>query len=235
LVNSTEVMVARQASAAGGTSPLPEGARQAAVWPGFGKRVVDLLGATIGLLLLAPVLLMIALAVRWDGGPALYAHRRVGRGGKEFGCLKFRTMVPDADAVLAALLASSAEARAEWKATQKLRRDPRVTRVGRLLRATSLDELPQLFNVLRGEMSLVGPRPVVRAELDTFYGPSGAAHYMAVRPGITGLWQVSGRSGTSYAVRVALDVAYVSDMSLRQDVAILLRTLRVVLRRDGAY
>ena len=235
MANGTQVVTAPSAAVVSEQTTPESGVRAGVVWRSFGKRTMDIVGASLGLMLLAPVLLLIALAVRADGGAALYAHRRVGRGGKAFGCLKFRTMVPDADAVLAALLARDADARAEWEATQKLRRDPRVTRVGRILRASSLDELPQLFNVLRGEMSLVGPRPVVQAELETFYGPAAATQYMAVRPGITGLWQVSGRSGTSYAARVALDVAYVSDVSLRQDLTILARTLRVVLRRDGAY
>jgi exopolysaccharide production protein ExoY len=197
------------------------------------KRALDILGAGTLLLLLAPVFLLLALLVRADGGPALYAHRRVGRGGEGFGCLKFRSMVVDSQARLEALLASDPSARAEWEANRKLRHDPRVTRIGRILRATSLDELPQLINVLRGEMSLVGPRPVIQAELDGYYG-AAAAHYISVRPGITGLWQVSGRSDTSYAQRVALDVAYVSRPSLWRDVMILLRTPVAVLSRKGA-
>jgi len=175
-----------------------------------------------------------ALLVRADGGPVFFAHRRVGRDGAEFGCLKFRSMGADSQQRLAALLAADPAARAEWEATRKLRRDPRVTRFGRFLRGASLDELPQLLNVLRGEMSLVGPRPVQRAELERFYG-AAAAYYMAVRPGITGLWQVSGRSETSYAQRVALDVAYVARGSLWQDIRILLRTPFAVLSRRGAH
>lgn len=199
----------------------------------FFKRALDLLGAGALLLLLSPLMLGIAWLVRRDGGPALFAHRRVGRGGQSFGCLKFRSMVVDSQARLEALLASDPAARAEWEATRKLRQDPRVTRVGRFLRATSLDELPQLINVLRGEMSLVGPRPVLQSELDDFYG-AAALHYITVRPGITGLWQVSGRSDTSYAQRVALDMAYVAAPSLRRDIAILLRTPLAVLSRRGA-
>jgi lipopolysaccharide/colanic/teichoic acid biosynthesis glycosyltransferase len=197
------------------------------------KRALDVLAAGGLLLVLAPVMLLLAWLVRQDGGAAFYAHRRVGRGGHSFGCLKFRSMVGDSQARLDALLASDADARTEWAATHKLRHDPRVTRVGRFLRATSLDELPQLLNVLRGEMSLVGPRPVTQAELDQFYG-AAAAHYISVRPGITGLWQVSGRSDTSYAQRVALDVAYVMTPSLWQDIRILLRTPIAVLSRRGA-
>jgi exopolysaccharide production protein ExoY len=198
------------------------------------KRALDILGAGVGLVLLAPFFLIVALMVRADGGPAFFAHQRVGRGGKLFGCLKFRSMVIDSQARLEALLANDPAARAEWEATRKLKNDPRITRIGRFLRSTSLDELPQLINVLRGEMSLVGPRPVQEAEIDRYYGAS-AAHYMAVRPGITGLWQVSGRSETSYESRVALDVSYVSRPSLLADISILLRTPVAVLSRRGAH
>ena len=198
------------------------------------KRALDIIGAGVGLLLLAPFFLIVALMVRADGGPAFFAHQRVGRGGKLFGCLKFRSMVIDSQARLETLLASDPTARAEWEATRKLKNDPRITRIGRFLRSTSLDELPQLINVLRGEMSLVGPRPVQEAEIDRYYGAS-AAHYMAVRPGITGLWQVSGRSETSYESRVALDVSYVSRPSILADLSILLRTPVAVLSRRGAH
>lgn len=198
------------------------------------KRALDVIGAGLGLVLLAPFFLVVALLVRADGGPAFFAHQRVGRGGKLFGCLKFRSMVIDSQARLEALLASDPAARAEWEATRKLKNDPRITRIGRFLRSTSLDELPQLINVLRGEMSLVGPRPVQEAEIDRYYGAS-AAHYMAVRPGITGLWQVSGRSATSYESRVALDVSYVSRPSMLADLSILLRTPVAVLSRRGAH
>ncbi len=198
------------------------------------KRALDIIGAGLGLVLLSPFFLVVALLVRADGGPAFFAHQRVGRGGKLFGCLKFRSMVIDSQARLEALLASDPAARAEWEATRKLKNDPRITRIGRFLRSTSLDELPQLINVLRGEMSLVGPRPVQEAEIDRYYGAS-AAHYMAVRPGITGLWQVSGRSETSYESRVALDVSYVSRPSMLADLSILLRTPVAVLSRRGAH
>ena len=198
------------------------------------KRALDIIGAGVGLVLLAPFFLIVALLVRADGGPAFFAHQRVGRGGKLFGCLKFRSMVVDSQARLEALLANDPAARAEWEATRKLKNDPRITRIGRFLRSTSLDELPQLINVLLGEMSLVGPRPVQEAEIDRYYGAS-AAHYMAVRPGITGLWQVSGRSETSYESRVALDVSYVSRPSLLADISILLRTPVAVLSRRGAH
>ena len=200
----------------------------------FAKRALDMLGAGTLLLFCLPVFLVIAALVRLDGGPAFYAHERVGRGGRLFGCLKFRSMVADADRRLAALLDRDPEARAEWEATRKLKADPRVTAIGRFLRASSLDELPQIINVLKGEMSLVGPRPVQAAELAVYYG-SAAQHYMTVRPGITGPWQVSGRNDTSYAQRVALDVAYARQPSVLNDIRILLRTPMAVLARRGAY
>ncbi len=198
------------------------------------KRAMDIAIAGAALLVALPFFLVVGALVRADGGPAFYAHPRVGRGGKIFGCLKFRSMVIDSQARLEALLAADPAARAEWEATRKLKNDPRITRVGRFLRATSLDELPQLINVLKGEMSIVGPRPVTQSELDSYYG-AAAAHYLTVRPGITGLWQVSGRSETSYDQRVALDVAYVSQASLLADIRILLKTPAAVLSRRGAH
>jgi exopolysaccharide production protein ExoY len=199
------------------------------------KRAMDVAGAFALLTACLPVFVLLALLIRRDGGPAFYAHPRIGRRGRRFGCLKFRSMVVDADRRLAELLERDPAARAEWEACRKLRRDPRVTRVGRFLRSTSLDELPQLINVLRGEMSLVGPRPVQDTELEQHYGAAAAAHYAAVRPGITGPWQVSGRSDTSYASRVALDVQYATSPSLWTDIRILLRTPVAVLLRRGAY
>jgi lipopolysaccharide/colanic/teichoic acid biosynthesis glycosyltransferase len=197
------------------------------------KRAVDVVLAGLLLLLGLPVFILLALLVRLDGGPVFFAHERVGRGGRRFGCLKFRSMVTDSNVRLEALLASDPAARAEWDATRKLQHDPRITWMGRFLRASSLDELPQLLNVLRGEMSLVGPRPVVAAELTAHYG-AAARHYLSVRPGITGLWQVSGRSTTSYDTRVALDVRYATNPSLLADLRILLRTPGAVLLRRGA-
>ncbi len=198
------------------------------------KRGFDLVAASALLILLLPVLPLIALAVWLDGGPALYRHARVGFGGRAFGCLKYRTMVPDADQRLAAHLATDRQAAEEWAARRKLSRDPRVTRVGAVLRATSLDELPQLINVLSGSMSLVGPRPVVADELAEHYDRDGCAAYLSSRPGITGLWQVSGRSGTSYSARVEFDRAYARTWSLWLDLKILLRTIPAVLARRGA-
>lgn len=198
------------------------------------KRALDILGAGLLLLAALPAFLLIAALVKLDGGKAFYAHPRIGRGGRVFGCLKFRSMVMNSDRRLAELLATDPMARAEWDATRKLRNDPRVTPIGRFLRASSLDELPQLINVLRGEMSLVGPRPVQEAELVAYYGAC-ATHYVSVRPGITGPWQVSGRNDVSYAQRVAMDVAYATRPSLLNDLRILLRTPMAVLARRGAY
>jgi undecaprenyl-phosphate galactose phosphotransferase len=201
---------------------------------GLVKRTIDL-GLTLVLLFgLSPLLLVLWAVCRLDGGPGVYGHVRVGRHGRPFRCLKFRSMVVDAEAVLARHLEACPQARIEWATTRKLTDDPRITAVGRLLRATSFDELPQLFNVLLGDMSLVGPRPVVQAELDAFFGRRGAAAYLSVRPGLTGLWQVSGRSDVDYPRRVALDMTYVRDASFLLDAQILLRTVRVVLLRKGA-
>lgn len=184
---------------------------------------------------LAPALAWIAWCVRQeDGGPVMFAHYRVGQRGQLFRCLKFRTMVRDSDGVLAELLRNDPQARAEWNSDRKLRRDPRVTRIGRRLRTTSLDELPQLLNVLRGDMLLVGPRPVTLSELRDHY--SGAKrHYLSVKPGLTGLWQVSGRNDTSYRRRVHLDAQYVERRNPAYDLWILSRTVKVLITREGAW
>ena len=207
-------------------------ARRATSLSRVAKRTLDLAIAALVLAGLSPLLLAIAMLVRSDGGPVLFGHNRLGQGGRRFRCLKFRTMVSDAEFRLQALLAADPAAAAEWAATQKLSHDPRVTGIGAVLRKTSLDELPQLLNVLRGEMSLVGPRPIVAAEVPR-YGDDIAC-YFAVPPGVTGLWQVSGRSDTTYARRVQLDVAYVRHWSFWRDVAILLKTIPAVLAHRGA-
>lgn len=204
-------------------------------WNCWGKRAFDIASSTFLLVFLSPVIILISVLVRVDGGPALFIHRRVGLHGKPFGCLKFRSMRVDAQRALAALLEADAEARAEWAESRKLKRDPRVTRIGRFLRATSLDELPQLFNVLVGDMSLVGPRPVVQDELDQYYNRTGVMLYCSVRPGITGPWQVSGRSDVIYSRRLELEADYISKLDLRRDFYILFRTVVVVLTRCGAY
>lgn len=197
------------------------------------KRGFDLVASLLALLLLSPLLVLLALCIRLDGGPALFAQSRIGRGGKPFQCLKFRTMQPDAEQRMQLLLQQDAQASAEWQSNRKLRQDPRITRLGAFLRRSSLDELPQLWNVVRGEMSLVGPRPIVAEEL-ACYGDK-ADLYRLVRPGLTGLWQVSGRSDTSYAERVALDAWYIRNWSLWYDIAIVCKTVVVLWRRQGAY
>jgi len=197
------------------------------------KRGFDVTMAMGIILAFLPLLMIVFAALLVQGRPFLIRHQRVGRKGQVFPCLKFRTMVTDADAKLQEHLAASAEARAEWEATRKLKIDPRVTALGRVLRKSSLDELPQLFNVLRGEMSLVGPRPIVAAEV-RHYGGSMSI-YEQVRPGMTGAWQISGRNDTSYARRVALDCEYVATQSFRGDLSILLRTFPAVLAARGSY
>jgi len=201
------------------------------------KRAMDVTGSIALLALLAPVLVAVAALVRLDSrGPILYAARRVGRRGREIHVLKFRSMHVDAEQRLASLLAADPSRAEEYRATFKLKQDPRLTRVGAVLRRTSLDELPQFVNVLRGDMSLVGPRPIVEAELDLYRSMPGAAEaYLATRPGITGLWQVSGRNDVTYAERIALDQEYAATCSLAVDVQILARTPAAVLRGDGAY
>ncbi len=196
------------------------------------KTAFDQLAAAVLMVLFAPLLLGLAVLVRADGGPVFYRQPRIGAGGRTFDCLKFRTMAVDADRQLQALLRSDPRAAAEWAAHQKLTNDPRITTPGAFLRRSSLDELPQLFNVLRGEMSLVGPRPIVAAEVAR-YGRN-IEYYYETKPGITGLWQVSGRSSTGYARRVKLDVWYVRNWSLWHDVAILCKTIPAVLLRRGA-
>jgi exopolysaccharide production protein ExoY len=196
-------------------------------------RLLDVVVAGAALALLAPVLLAVAAAIKlFDPGPLLFAHKRLGQGGRSFHCLKFRSMTVDADVRLARLLETDAEARAEWLGTHKLRHDPRITPLGRFLRRSCLDELPQLVNVLRGEMSLVGPRPITAAEASRYgrYFPV----YCSLKPGITGLWQVKRQDQTSYRRRVAFDLAYARSRSLALNLAILLLTVPSVLRGQGA-
>jgi exopolysaccharide production protein ExoY len=197
------------------------------------KRVLDVILAIFGVLLLSPLFLICYTAtVLSSPGPALFRHRRVGFNGETFACLKFRTMVPNAAERLQRLLDSDAAAAAEWNAARKLRRDPRVTAIGTLMRKSSLDELPQLFNVIRGDMSIVGPRPVTEEELARYAHNVDA--YLACRPGITGLWQVSGRSTTTYNRRVACDTYYARHWSIVLDTKIMLATIPAVFE-DGAY
>jgi Undecaprenyl-phosphate galactose phosphotransferase WbaP len=198
------------------------------------KRVFDLMVvALLGVLALVPGVL-IGLAIAIDSrGPVFFAHTRVGEARRSFRLWKFRTMVGDADALLERYLRQRPERASEWDRTHKLKDDPRVTRVGRFLRKTSLDELPQLWNVLRGDMSMVGPRPIVAAEAAK-YGPAFGL-YTQVLPGLTGLWQVSGRNDTQYSRRVELDCHYIRNWSAARDLAILFRTAGVIVRGRGAY
>jgi UDP-galactose-lipid carrier transferase len=197
------------------------------------KRLFDWLGAAILLTLLSPVFAFVAFKVSRDGGSAIFGHERIGRGGQKFMCFKFRSMVMNAQEVLEELLEKDPVARAEWERDFKLKCDPRISPIGHFLRRTSLDELPQLWNVLRGEMSLVGPRPVVKAELER-YGDD-VVYYLMARPGMTGLWQVSGRNDVDYDTRVYFDAWYVKNWSLWTDIAILFKTITVVAANKGAY
>jgi exopolysaccharide production protein ExoY len=199
---------------------------------GAAKRGGDLLVALVALVLLSPLLAIIPLAVLVDSsGPVIFRQTRVGRGGTRFACLKFRTMVPDAEARLERVLADDPDLRREYQQTWKLRHDPRVTRVGAVLRRASLDELPQLYNVVRGEMSLVGPRPLLPGEL-AWYGEA-LEDVLSVRPGLTGLWQVRGR-GSSFSERISLDREYAGEVTFRRDLTIVVRTVGVVLLHRGA-
>jgi len=197
------------------------------------KRSFDVLVSTLLLILLSPLFIVLVARIKKGGGSAFFGHQRIGVNGDTFPCYKFRTMVQNSSEVLEKLLRENPAAREEWEREFKLRDDPRITGIGQLLRRTSLDELPQLWNVLRGEMSLVGPRPVVCDELK-LYGED-VSYYLQVRPGMTGLWQVSGRNDVDYETRVALDAWYVRNWSLWTDIVILFKTVRVVLARDGAY
>lgn len=197
-----------------------------------GKRLFDVTASTLGLIVLTPVLLIVAVMIfLYDRGKPIFVHRRLGQDGESFGCLKLRSMAMNAEERLQGMLESSPEMRQEWEESQKLTNDPRVTRIGNFLRKTSLDELPQLFNVLKGEMSLVGPRPIVQDELPR-YG-SDAIAYLRVRPGLTGLWQTTGRNDVSYQERVAMDVAYERDISFVEDLRIMAMTVVTMLRRTG--
>lgn len=198
------------------------------------KRVVDVILALCGIVLLAPLFVICcAIIAGFSAGPVFFRHKRVGFNGRQFDCLKFRTMAVDAQERLRAHLEADPEAAAEWVATRKLRKDPRITTIGALLRKSSLDELPQLFNVLRGDMSIVGPRPVTEEELGRYSEAINA--YYSCRPGITGLWQVSGRSATTFQRRVVLDSYYASNWSMVLDARIIAATIPAVCFSDTAY
>lgn len=196
----------------------------------FGKRGLDIALVLAFLPIHLPVIGFAAAALYLEGGNPFYRQARLGRNGRQFSIVKLRTMVRDAETRLQAVLAQDPDLRQEWEATQKLKRDPRVTRIGRLLRRTSLDELPQLWNVLIGDMSLVGPRPMMPEQLPLYGAPR---HYFALRPGITGPWQVGRRNEGRFADRAGYDADYNRDLSLWQDVKILIKTVGVVLRRTG--
>ena len=203
-------------------------------WPArLTKRLFDTSLAALLIMLLSPLMLCIAVALKLEGGSVFFAHVRVGKKGKRFNCFKFRSMVPNADQALTNLLESNPDLQAQWHKEHKLKDDPRISPLGEFLRRTSMDELPQLFNVLKNEMSLVGPRPIVEEELEK-YGLE-KSYYLMVRPGLTGLWQVSGRNDVDYDTRVYLDAWYVKNWSLWYDLAILVKTFKVVLLRRGAY
>ncbi|MEA2101745.1 MAG: undecaprenyl-phosphate galactose phosphotransferase WbaP [Thermodesulfobacteriota bacterium] len=200
----------------------------------YTKRAFDVICSLTGLILLSPFFVIVAMLVRMGSkGPVFFGHTRIGRKGDRFRCYKFRTMVFNAQEVLDDLLASDPDARAEWESAFKLRDDPRITGMGTLLRKTSLDEIPQLFNVLKGEMSLVGPRPIVADEVERYGDKS--RYFFKVTPGITGLWQVSGRNDIGYDERVLIDEYYAKNWSFWLDIEIIIRTFGAVLKKEGAY
>ncbi|NTF33755.1 sugar transferase [Rhizobium skierniewicense] len=217
-------------------SPLSSSTESDVSFPigGIAKRSFDVSSALLAILILSPIFLMIMALVKFsDRGPAFYGHRRVGHNGRSFHCLKFRTMVMNGDEVLRQYLAANPDAEEEWKTTRKLKNDPRVTAIGSVLRKLSLDELPQLINIIRGEMSVVGPRPVVDEELN--YYENAASYYLSTRPGLTGLWQISGRNDVSYKERVDYDTQYVRNWSMMQDVFIIAKTIPAVCMSRGSY
>lgn len=219
---------------AGSPFSSPDQADLAFPTGGLAKRTFDITAAALALILFSPIFLMIAALVKFsDNGPVFYGHRRIGHNGRSFRCLKFRTMAVNGDEILRNYLNANPQAAEEWRATRKLKVDPRVTVVGTVLRKLSLDELPQLINIMRGEMSVVGPRPVVDEELNLY--DSFAAYYLRTRPGLTGLWQISGRNDVSYETRIAFDTQYVQNWSLLGDFAIIAKTIPAVCLARGSY
>lgn len=199
------------------------------------KRIFDILFSVLILIFGAPLFFLIALAVKCTTtGSIIFSHERIGRGGKRFQCYKFRTMHADAEQRLKAILKNDPERKKEWDATHKLKNDPRITPIGKILRKTSLDELPQFWNVLIGDLSVVGPRPVVYREIvNHFDGKAGKI--LSIRPGITGIWQVSGRNDISYKTRIQLDEKYVDNQSLMMDMKLIIQTIPVMIQAKGAY
>ncbi|MGI3167292.1 sugar transferase [Pseudooceanicola sp. 200-1SW] len=219
--------------------PLDPQARQAIAearhdrfYARFGKRLFDISLALLLLPMLVPVILAIWLLTRRDGGPGFYSQMRVGKDGRLFTCWKIRSMHVDSEQILTDLCARDPKIAAEWKTYQKLKVDPRITPLGRFIRATSLDELPQIWNVLAGDMSFIGPRPFMSSQ-EVMYRQAGGVAYYHMRPGITGLWQVMGRGETSFVERVDYDTRYWQDLSFRSDLKILYKTVQVVFKATG--
>ena len=214
-----------EAQFGGGTGP----AKLRGLYPTFLKRLFDIALVLLAAPVIVTLVALLALLIALDGGPAFYSQKRVGRDGRIFRCWKLRSMVVDADQKLAAYLEANPAARAEWDRTQKLRNDPRITRFGHILRKTSLDELPQLWNVLMGDMSLVGPRPMMPDQAPLYPGQA----YYQLRPGITGFWQISDRNNSAFAARAVHDTAYANRMSLLTDIGVLFSTVGVVVKATG--
>lgn len=198
------------------------------------KRLFDILFSLLLLLICSPIFLFAALIRIFSSGKVIYAQTRIGRGGKSFVCYKFRTMYPDAEQRLQALLQANHKLNEEWISSRKLKQDPRITSIGKFLRKTSLDELPQLWNVLKGDLSFVGPRPVVAEEIEHYFGRK-AAKILSIRPGLTCLWQVSGRSDINYERRIALDEEYVEKRSFLLDLKLIVKTIPSMVASKGAY
>ena len=198
----------------------------------FCKRLIDIIGSLVGIILLSPLFFIVAVAIKVEDpkGKIIFGHKRVGKNGSLFPCLKFRSMFANAEEMKKNFTPAQKK---EYAETFKLKDDPRITKVGKFIRKTSLDELPQLFNILRGDMTIVGPRPIVTEELK-YYGEYDK-YYMAVKPGLTGLWQVSGRSDTSYDERVELDMEYIKTRTILKDIYIMIMTVVKVLKREGSY
>lgn len=197
------------------------------------KRTFDIFFSILLLIILSPLFIFLIFKISRDGGNAIYGHTRVGMNGKKFKCYKFRSMVINSQEVLDHILSTDPKAKLEWAKDFKLKNDPRITKLGHFIRKTSIDELPQLWNVLIGDMSFVGPRPVTEKELERYR--QYMKYYLAVRPGITGLWQISGRNDITYNERIRLDIRYIISWSLLKDFIILFKTISVVFFRKGAY
>ncbi len=199
------------------------------VYANFFKRILDVTAIILAAPIIVPIVCIFVLLIKRDGGPAFYSQERIGKNGKIFTCWKLRSMIENADEILVEYLENNPSAKLEWDVNQKLRNDPRITRLGRFIRKTSIDELPQLLNIVKGEMSIVGPRPFLPNQKDLYKGHA----YYTVRPGLTGLWQVSDRNETSFAERTIFDNRYAQDLTFRNDVMIVLRTFGAVVRGTG--